>query len=227
MGLVGGGLAPVLLFYGLREAAAMDAALLLTMEFVATALLAYVFLAERASGRAGAGLALLFASALLVAIPGGREDTGTTARGVALILASAVAWGVDNAVSAHLVGIYRPHQLIAVKGLLGGLAAAAAAVAVGVHLPDVPAAGQVALMGVASISCSSLLFYHALRLVGAARTSAVNIATTAIVGAVGGAWLLAEPFGWLHAAAIAMVVAGSLLLAERKAAAVAPSPAAA
>jgi len=50
MGLVGAGVSPVLLFYGLRETAAADAGLLLTLEMVATATLAYAFLRERFRG---------------------------------------------------------------------------------------------------------------------------------------------------------------------------------
>lgn len=227
MGLIGGGVAPVLLFYGLREAAAVDAGLLLTMEFVATAVLAYLFLGERASGRASAGLALLFFASLLVALSGGGGETETTMRGVLLVLGSAVAWGVDNAASAHLVGSYRPPQLIAVKGLLGGLAAAAGVLLTGADLPGTLALGQLALMGFVSIACSSMLFYYALGLVGAARTSAMNIATTAVVGAAGGALFLDESLGWLHGMAIALVMWGSLLLAERPKTQVAASPVAA
>jgi len=61
-----------------------------------------------------------------------------------------------------------------------------------------------------------LLFYHALARVGAARTSAMNIATTALIGAAGGALLLEERLVFLHAAALAAILAGAALLATQR-----------
>jgi drug/metabolite transporter (DMT)-like permease len=226
MGLVGGGVAPVLLFFGLREAAAVDAGVLLTLELVTTAVLAFVFLGERFSKRASAGLAALFTAAIVVALGGSREGPDTSPAGVFLVLGAAVAWGVDNAVSTHLVGNYRPQQLIAIKGLLGGLASAAAWAVVNPELPDARAAGQLVLLGLFSIAVSSLLFYYALKSVGAARTSAANIATTALVGAVGGSLFLREGFGALHLVALVLVGIGAVLIAERPYAQAGPTPAA-
>lgn len=218
MGLVGGGLAPVLLFFGLLEAAAADAGLLLTVEMVATAVLAMAFLRERYPGREVGGLALLLAAAACVALAS-RDGGGdaTTLRGMLLVLGAALAWGVDNAVSARLVGDYRPRSLIPLKGLLGGTAALLAAVAVGVDVPAPRDALAMAGLGVLSVALSSLLFYTALARVGAGRTSALNIATTALTGAAGGALLLEEDLRWLHLAALLLVVAGASLLATHRA----------
>jgi drug/metabolite transporter (DMT)-like permease len=224
MGLLGGGLAPVLLFYGLREAGAADTGLLLTMEMVATAAFAVSFLRERIPGRDGLGLLCLLLASCAVALAAGR-DGATTARGALLILGAAVAWGVDNTVSARLVGAYKPPALIAVKGLLGCGASFVALALTGGHLPPPSSVGALVLMGVVSVGASSILFYNALGHVGAARTSAMNIATTALVGALGGSLLLHERLGWLHAVALALVAAGALLLGLRpSAASVAPTP---
>lgn len=217
MGLVGGGLAPVLLFYGLLETAAADAGLLLTLELVATATLAAIFLHERFPGSELVGLGLLLAASACVALAsqaGPATQTGSSLRGMLFVLGSALAWGVDNAVSTRLVGSYRPPGLIALKGLLGGTAALLAAMVAGVAVPEGADALGMAGLGVLSIAFSSLLFYTALSKVGAARTSAMNIATTALVGAVGGALLLHERLGPLHGLAIVLVLAGAALLAR-------------
>lgn len=215
MGLIGGGLAPILLFTGLQETAAADAGMLLTLELVATATLAFLFLGERFAPREGLGLLFLLGAAVLVAVASPAEDANrTTARGVLLVLGAAVAWGVDNAVSTRLAGAYPLRGLIALKGLLGGSACLAVALALRVPAPDLPSAGAMAALGILSIAVSSLCFYRALGLVGAARTSAMNIAFTALVGAAGGALVLAERLAWLHALALAGVLAGSLLLAR-------------
>jgi drug/metabolite transporter (DMT)-like permease len=214
MGLVGAGVAPILLFTGLQETAAADAGMLLTLELVATAALAFAFLRERFALREGLGLASLLAAAVLVAVASPGEAGGTTPRGVLLVLGAAVAWGVDNAVSTRLAGAYPLRGLIALKGLLGGAACLSLALAWRVPVPDLPGAAAMAGLGVLSIAVSSLCFYGALRLVGAARTSAMNIAFTALVGALGGALLLGERLAWLHAAALGAVFAGALLLAK-------------
>jgi drug/metabolite transporter (DMT)-like permease len=212
MGLVGGGLAPVLLFLGLRETAAVDAGLLLTLEMVATAILAAAFLHERFAGRHLLGLAALLAASAAVALaqagPGGR----TTPLGALLVAASALAWGVDNVVSTRLVGAHAAPGLIAAKALLGGLATLAAALLLGSPRPQPAGAGAMAALGVVSIAVSSLLFYAALKRIGAGRTSAMNVATTALVGAFGGALVLGETVTPLHVGAVALVAAGGWLL---------------
>ncbi len=215
MGLFGAGIAPVLLFFGLQQTAAADSGLLLTLELVTTAALAFVFLHERFTGREVIGLASLLAAAATIAIASaGGTASGSTLVGVLFILGAAVAWGIDNAVSARLVGTYAPPGLIAVKGVIG---ASASLVAWAVLQPSPPAGGEALAMaglGVVSIAVSSLLFYHALSFIGASRTSALNIATTALMGA-GGGWLyLHEQLRPLHALALALVGLGAFLLAR-------------
>jgi drug/metabolite transporter (DMT)-like permease len=213
MGLVGGALAPILLFLGLQQAAASDAALLLTIELVSTGILATIFLRERFRQPEILGLAFLLTAAVLVALASQSNDR-TTVLGTLCVLGAAVAWGIDNTVSARLVGDYRPPGLIAVKGLLGGMAAALLVVWL---RPPAPVASDVvamAALGIASIAVSSILFYTALGRVGASRTSAMNIATTALIGSLGGVALLSERLNWFHAAALLAVAAGSWLLAH-------------
>jgi drug/metabolite transporter (DMT)-like permease len=214
MGLVGGGLAPALLFFGLQRTAAADAGLLLTLELVTTAVLAMLFLGERFHAREGAGLVALLGAGACVALASTGQAGASSLGGALLVLGAAVGWGIDNSVSARLVGSYGVRQLIAVKGVLGGGAMLLAALAVRAPLPTPgPGLAMVAL-GIASIAISSLLFYNALRRVGAARTSAMNIATTGLVGAAGGALLLGERLSWLHGAALALLFAGAWLLAR-------------
>jgi drug/metabolite transporter (DMT)-like permease len=144
-------------------------------------------------------------------------EGGSTVLGMALILGSALGWALDNAVSTRLVGSYPPRSLIALKGLLGGTAALACALAAGVDVPAPRDALAMAGLGVMSVALSSILFYTALRRVGAGRTSALNIATTALTGAAGGALLLGERLHLLHGVALLLVAAGAALLATHRA----------
>lgn len=226
MGLLGGGLAPLLLLHGLELTAASDAGLLLTVEMVSTAVFAAAFIGERYRRREVVGLGALLAAAAFVALAS-RSTGETTLVGALLVLGSAVTWGIDNTVSARLVGGYRPQGLICIKGLLGGAVCGAYVLLTRPPLPDPMQALAGAGLGIASISVSSVLFYHALQRVGAGRTSAMNIATTALVAALGGVVLLGEDLVWLHGAAFAAVGVGAWLLSthEDKAPAAPPGPA--
>ncbi|HEX2066508.1 MAG TPA: DMT family transporter, partial [Candidatus Thermoplasmatota archaeon] len=198
MALSGATIAPALLFYGLERAAAADAGLLLTLELVTTAVLAMLLLGERFNAREGVGLAALLGAAACVALASASRAGASTLAGALLVLGAAVAWGVDNAVSTRLAGTYAVRPLIAAKGLLGGLALLAAALLARAPLPTPGPGVAMAALGMASVGLSSLLFYTALRRVGAARTSAMNVATTGLVGAAGGALLLGEHLSWWH-----------------------------
>lgn len=215
MGLLGGGLAPLLLLHGLKRTAASDAGLLLTVEMVATAMFAMAFIGERYRGKERLGLAALLAAAVLVALAS-RTTGETTAIGALLVLGSAVVWGIDNTVSARLVGQYRPQALICIKGLLGGTVCATWLLITHPPVPGPVQALEGAALGIASISISSVLFYHALQRIGAGRTSALNIATTALIAAVGGVVLLHEDLVWLHGAAFAAVALGAWLLSSHQ-----------
>lgn len=211
MALVGGAVAPLLLFAGLQRATAVDASMLLTLEMVFTAILAGLVLRERVSRRAWVGFALLLGAALLVAIAGGGGGRSAPV-GLGLVALAALSWGVDNMLSARLVGAYRPHHVAAIKGLLGGGALAACLVATGGW--EAPSAAQwraLLFIGLGAVALSVVLFYHALQRLGATRTAALTIPSAAVTGAVAGAALLGEPFTPLHGAAVLLVVAGVAL----------------
>lgn len=213
MSLVGGALAPALLFFGLRQSTASDASILLTLEMVFTALLAAVILRERARPRAWLGIALLFASAVLVALSATGASGGTTVLGAILVGLAAFGWGIDNTVSAKLVGVYEPHKLLAIKGLVGGTTSLLVALAIGQDL-RVPAneLDNVAYIGAFGIGTSILLFYHALRRIGATLTSSLFLPTAALAGVLGGWLLLGETLTITHAVAGVFALAGILLV---------------
>jgi len=221
MGVFGATLPPVFILYGLEHANASDAGLLLTLELVATAGLAYVFLHERARLRAAIGLGCLLLAAAAVAVASSQgEDGGTDWLGILLVGLAAISWAIDNAVSTSLVGPYKPTQLLGAKFLIGstlvGMLWGGMAL-----IGDQPLPGPwldwaaLAFVGAAGVGAGSILFYMALDRIGAGRTSALNVPTSALAAATGGALLLGEKLGWLHAVAIAFILAGMALLWER------------
>lgn len=215
MGLVGGALAPALLFFGLRNAAASDASILLTLEMVFTALLAAAFLRERARPLVWLGISLLFASALIIAAFTTRTQSATSIVGATLVSLAALGWGIDNTVSTKLVGTYRPHQLLAVKGLIGGATSLVAAASLGQDL-SIPASEiwHVVYIGALGVGASILLFYHALQRIGATLTSSLVLPTAALAGVLGGWLLLDERLMMVHAAAGALAFAGVVLVSR-------------
>ena len=213
MSLVGGAVAPTLLFLGLHRTSASSASLILTLEMVFTTILAAAFLGERARGRSLAGLALLFFASAIVAWTSAQGDAGTSLLGAILVASAALGWGIDNTLSARLVGSYKPHHILAVKGIVGGGSALAIALVLRASLDAGPSAwARVAFIGLVGIAASVLLFYHALQRIGATRTSALFLPMTALAGVSGAALFLGERLLPQHAVAMLLVAAGVWLL---------------
>jgi len=72
--LCGGVLAPILLMNGLRSVLAETASLLLNLEIVLTALLAWWFFHENAGRRVVAGMLAILAGAIVLVIPGRKTE---------------------------------------------------------------------------------------------------------------------------------------------------------
>lgn len=220
LGVAGGFLAPTALYYGLDHANAADASLLLTLEMAFTTLLAAVILRERVKGRAALGMILLFGAALLVASAGllAPRTGGTSLVGVLLVVASTLGWSIDNLAGTHLTRRHDARPLVALKGLLGGTLCLVAFVATQpAHHVTWRNAGEVAFIGLSGIALSTILLYRAFPLLGATRAIGIFVPGVAVSGALAGAFLLHEPLGWPHAAALLLVVAGvAALTAQQK-----------
>lgn len=224
MVVVGGVLAPTSLFFGLREAAAVDASLLLTCEMVFTSAMAAVLLGERLRPLAAVGVVLLLAASVAVAL--GAADSGqSTLVGAMLVLGAAFGWAFDNILGARLMGRYSAVHMLAVKGLGGGTLALLAFVALG-GSPAVPMDQwwRVLFVGALGIGASAFCFYIALRTIGATRTSALCLPTSALAGAVGGALVLGERLGPVHLAATLLLATGVGLVAWRPSSAIPSAP---
>lgn len=215
---VGGAASPILLFWGLRHAATVDAGLLLNLELAATAFLGWAWMRERLDPRTWLGVGVLLLAAVAVSL-GGQRSGHTDLLGILLVAASAVGWGLDNVLSGQLVGRHAPIGVIGAKGLVGGtLSLATYLLLRSLHAPGFAAGVGVrdlawmAGLGAFGLTLSLMAFYGALRRVGATMTSSLNIPATAIAGALGG-WILSqEGLTWWHAAAVAAVAAGVWLL---------------
>src|SRR2546425_82558 len=137
--LCGGGLAPVLLMYGLSAMAASHAALLLNAEAVLTALLAWVVFRENFDRRIAAGMAAIVAGALLLSWPQPEALSGTqsmTSLWPALAVTLACFfWALDNNFTRK-VALADASWIACVKGLVAGTTNLTLAFVAGAALPD-------------------------------------------------------------------------------------------
>jgi drug/metabolite transporter (DMT)-like permease len=201
----GGLLGPVLLMYGLTLTTAADASLLLNLEGVLTALLAWVVFRENADRRIVLGMTLIVGGGVALAWPAGGA-AATTLVGALAVAAACLCWAVDNNLTRK-VAASDPVFIAATKGLVAGITNVALAVAFGARLP--PAALVAAAMGVGFVGygISLVLFVLALRGLGSARTGAY-FSTAPFVGAAIAIVAFHEPVSWPFWLAAALMAGG-------------------
>jgi drug/metabolite transporter (DMT)-like permease len=164
----GGGLGPVLLVIGLRTTPAASASLLLNLEVVFTAVIAWLAFHEGFSARVGIGLGLILAGGVLVSWQPG--DVGFT-WGAFAIAAACGCWAIDNNLT-QLVSAKDPRQIATLKGVIAGGTNLAIGLLIGGALPGAGATAGAIGIGVLGYGVSLMLFVSALRALGAARTGA-------------------------------------------------------
>jgi drug/metabolite transporter (DMT)-like permease len=166
--LSGGVAGPALLMYGLTRTDGPSASLLLNLEAVFTACIAWVAFRENVDRRVFLGMAAIVAGGLVLSW--GAPSTGGLA-GPLLIAAACLAWGIDNNLTRRVSG--GDAVLIAgTKGLVAGTVNLALGLLQGATLPGVTLVGAAATLGLFGYGISLVLFVVALRHLGTARTGA-------------------------------------------------------
>ena len=210
--LFGGVLGPVLLLYGLSATPASAASLLLNLEGVFTALLAWFVFRENFDRRIALGMALIVAGGVLLSWGGSRGFSLPV--GSLAILGACLCWGIDNNLTQK-VSAGNPFVVAAIKGGVAGSVNTALALALGASLPGPALIGGAAAVGFLGYGLSLACFVLALRHIGTARTGAY-FSTAPFVGAAVSLLLLREPVGPLFIVASLLMGAGVWLhLTER------------
>ncbi len=164
----GGLVGPALLMGGLTRIDGASAALLLNVEGVLTALIAWWVFKENAGRRIVLGMAAIVAGGVLLSWqPGG----ATLSAGALLIAGACLAWAVDNNLTRK-VSACDAMGVACLKGLLAGAGNTGLALAGGAQLPGAAAVGASLLVGFLGYGLSLTLFVVALRALGSARTGA-------------------------------------------------------
>jgi len=166
--LFGGVLGPAFLMWGLTRVDGATASLLLNLEGVLTALLAWLAFKENADRRIVAGMVAIVAGGVLLSWePGGAR----LSPGALLIVAACACWAIDNNLTRK-VSTHDAMLVAGLKGLLAGICNTALALTSGAALPDAGAIGISLLVGFLGYGLSLTLFVVGLRTLGTARTGA-------------------------------------------------------
>ena len=208
----GGVLAPLFLLGGLTRTPASAASLLLNLEGVFTALLAWFAFRENVDWRVALGMVAIVGGGALLTWQGRLAWGGLT--GPLAIAAACVCWAIDNNLTQN-VSASDPIQIAALKGGVAGSVNLALGLLLTGAAPSAPRAAAALVLGFFGYGLSLVFFVLALRSLGTARTGAY-FSTAPFVGAVLSIILWREPVTRpLLAAGILMAVGVWLHLRER------------
>jgi drug/metabolite transporter (DMT)-like permease len=211
--LFGGIVAPVSLMTGLQATPSSTAALLLNLEGLFTALIAWFVFKENVDRRVAAGMALILAAGLILTIPQG--DVSVRA-GSLLIAVACGCWAVDNNLTQRVSG-GDPLLIAGLKGLVAGIVNIGIASSLHQAMPPPRIAGAAMVVGLLGYGVSLVLFVLALRHLGTARTGAY-FSSAPFIGSAVSLVLLREPVGLSYLAAAVLMASGVYLhLTERHA----------
>jgi drug/metabolite transporter (DMT)-like permease len=185
----GGIIGPVQLMYGLTAGTAVQSSLLLNLEGVFTALLAWSFFRESFAARIAIGMAAIAAGAILLSWK--PAESLALDGSVLLITGACRAWAIDNNLTRR-VSAGDPLQIAALKGIAAGSINVLLALVQQARWPASSAILGAGVVGFLGYGTSLVLFVLALRLLGTARTGAY-FSTAPFVGALAGALALHEP----------------------------------
>jgi drug/metabolite transporter (DMT)-like permease len=211
--LAGGIIGPVLLMLGLAATEASTASLLLNLEGVFTALLAWFVFRENFDRRILLGMLFIVCGGVLL---GWRPGGFALSWPAVAIAVACLCWAIDNNLTRK-ISAGDAVLIAAIKGVVAGAVNLALAAALGATEAKPALYVAAALVGFAGYGVSLVLFVVALRQLGAARTAAY-FSTAPFLGAALSFALLGEsqtPMFWV--AAVLMSVGVALHLAERHA----------
>ncbi len=183
----GGVVAPVLLMFGLTLIPASSASLLLNLEGVLTALLAWFVFKENFDQRIFLGMLSIIAAGALLSW---QESMVGIPWGGLLVAGACLGWAIDNNLTRK-VSASDPVQIAAIKGVVAGAVNLTIALANGVTFPAPGTILKAGAVGLVGYGISLVLFVLALRHLGTARTGAY-FSTAPFVGAVVALVLLSE-----------------------------------
>ena len=164
----GGVAGPVLLMLGLSSTPAVTGSLLLNLEGVFTALIAWMVFRENVDVQVFLGMAAIVAGGVTLSWQPGAAGLSP---GTLLLIGACACWAVDNNLTRK-VSTHDAMSIACIKGLVAGSVNAALALTLGAAWPRLSTVALAMLTGFAGYGVSLVLFVVALRNLGSARTGA-------------------------------------------------------
>jgi drug/metabolite transporter (DMT)-like permease len=165
----GGVIGPVLLMLGLARTPASSASLLLNLEGVFTASIAWIVFRENVDRRVALGMLAIVAGGVALSWEGSAELGGIG--GPLAVAGACFCWAIDNNLTQKVSGT-DPVRIAMLKGLTAGTINIGIASAIGAAWPRPPIVAAALVVGFLSYGVSLVLFVLALRHLGTARTGA-------------------------------------------------------
>ena len=208
MAVLGAVIGPVALAWGLQRTSGSSASLMLTLEALFTAVLAWRLYGETMDKRVGVAMLLLLAGGVALVVDQGLAG-GTQLLGLLAVLAATAAWGVDNTLSRG-VAERDPGQVVLVKSTLGACATVTLAFGLAEPLPGAWAAAALLAIGATGYGLSLHFYLLAQRAFGAGRTGSV-FAFAPFIGALGAFSFGSRDVTWMLAAGGLLMLVGVAL----------------
>ncbi len=176
----GGILGPAALMIGLTSTSGATASLLLNLEAVLTALIAWMVFRENADRRIVLGMVAIVAGGVVLSWSG-RADAAAGWSGPLAVAAACLCWAIDNNLTRK-VAASDALLIAAVKGLVAGGFNTVLAFMLGASLPATNTVLLAMVVGLVGYGISLVSFVMALRGLGTARTGAY-FSTAPFIGA--------------------------------------------
>ena len=204
----GGITAPVLLMFGIANSPASSAALLLSLEGVLTALIAWFIFRERFDRRIAWGMAAIIAGSVVISTA--KYSVFKVSWGSLAVVGACLGWGIDNNLTRQ-ISHKNPLQISTIKSCTAGVVNIAIASALGESLPRLPLLLVTSVIGLLNYGVSLNLFVLALRYIGASRTGAF-FSLAPFVGAVLSVIVLGESVTYQLVVAGGLIALGMLVM---------------
>lgn len=201
--LFGGVVGPLALMFGLTRTSGSTASLLLNLEAVLTAVIAWVVFKENADRRIVLGMLAIVAGGVVLSWAGGEALTEDGLGPLAIVVAC-LCWAIDNNLTRR-VSASDALFVASAKGAVAGSVNVGLAFALGASLPDGAVLLGTLAVGLLGYGVSLVLFVLSLRGLGTARTGAY-FSTAPFIGAAVSLLLLGESTStafWIAAALMA------------------------
>ena len=208
MAAFGAVIGPVALAWGLQRTSGSSASLMLTLEALFTAILAWRLYGETMDKRVGAAMLFLLAGGVALVLEQGLAGE-TQLLGLLAVLVATAAWGIDNTLSRG-VADRDPGQVVLAKASLGVVATLGLALLLAEPVPGFTAALALLGVGATGYGLSLRLYLLAQRAFGAGRTGSV-FAFAPFMGALGAFALGSRAGSWMLAVGGVLMLLGVLL----------------